>query len=80
MVEYTPWDLTVSLALQTLSKVHREAVASLPLKADFAITFIRFLGYSISQKIKFQSGIQWLSPCVSLHEVIPDLGCQEQDS
>ena len=48
MVENTPWDLTMSLALQTLSKVHQEAVASLALKADFAITFIRFLGYSIS--------------------------------
>ena len=43
MVENTPWDLTESLALQSLSKVHQEAVVSLPLKADFAITFIRFL-------------------------------------
>ena len=24
--------------------------------------------------------MQCLSPCVSLHEVITDLGCQEQDS
>ena len=34
MVENTQWDLTVSLALQSLKKVHQEAVASLPLKAD----------------------------------------------
>ena len=43
MVENTPWDLTVSLTLQSLSKVHQESVASLPLKADFTISFIRFL-------------------------------------
>ena len=43
MVEYTPWDLTVSLVLQSLSKVAQEAVALLPLNGDFTITFIRFL-------------------------------------
>ena len=72
--------LDCELGPPSLSKVHQEAMASLPLKADFAVTFILFLGYSIYWKIKFQSGMQCLSPPVSFHEIITNLGCHEQDS
>lgn len=74
MVENPQWDLAVSVALQSPSKVYQQGVAYPPLMGHSTTTFIWSL-------ILWDIPENWnlvLSFCVSFNDMITDLGWNHQ--